>query len=294
MNRRIEHKTSRTAEMTCMSRAASYFEKNSLYKSEDFIAPILLPKYMSPIVRFPLTRSFLMNRLAPKGMYEYVIARTKYIDEVFRNAMNDNFDQILIFGAGFDSRGIRFTADKSKIKIFELDAPPTQRAKIKQYKNRKIEIPNNLIFIPIDFEKETLVQKLSDAGFKKGKRSLFILEGLLMYLQENSVDETFKIIGEYAGKGSIIVFDYVHLSVLKNSKEFYGQKEILKMVSDANEMWTFGLEEYKINDFLNRYDFKLKENNDSKKLENKYFKDFSGAIASKINETHCIAMAEKI
>lgn len=46
MQRRVEHKTSRTAEMTCMSRASSYFEKNPLYKSNDYIAPILLPKFI--------------------------------------------------------------------------------------------------------------------------------------------------------------------------------------------------------------------------------------------------------
>jgi len=294
MDRRVEHKTSRTAEMTCLSRAASYFEIDPLYKSDDFVAPILLPKSMVPIVKFTLTRSFFMNRLAPKGMYEYVIARTKYIDDVFKNAIDNNFDQILIFGAGFDSRGIRFTCDSSKTKIFELDAPPTQKAKIKQYKNRRIEIPDNLIFIPIDFEKETLVQKLSDAGFMKGKKSLFIMEGLLMYLQKNSVDETFKIIGEYAGKGSVVVFDYIHLSVLQYNNEFYGQNEIIKMVSDANEMWAFGLEKDKTSDFLERYKLKLKDNKDSKDLEDKYFKDSNGVVTSKINETHCIAMAEKI
>jgi methyltransferase (TIGR00027 family) len=294
MERRVEHKTSRTAEMTCVSRASSYFEKNSFYKSDDFIAPKLLPTLMMPIVRFPPTRSFFMNRLAPKGIYEYVIARTKFIDEAFRNAINQNFDQILIFGAGFDSRGIRFTSDKSKTKIFELDAPPTQMAKINQYHNRKIEIPKNLIFIPIDFEKETLAQKLSASGFKKYKRSLFVLEGLLMYLQEESVRETFKVISEYAGKGSIVVFDYIHSSVLQGNSQSYGQKEIIKMVSDSDEKWNFGLEKDKINDFLDKYGLTLCENNDSEDLENKYFKNEDGDIVGKINETHCIAIAKMI
>jgi len=291
MERRVEHKTSRTAEMTCLSRAASFYEKDPLYKSNDFIAPILLPKSMKPIVRFAPTRSLFMNKIAPKGIYEYVIARTKYIDEVFRSAIDKNFDQILIFGAGFDSRGIRL--NNSKTKIFELDAPPTQMAKINQYHNRKIEIPKNLIFIPIDFEKETLAQKLSVSGFKKYKRSLFVLEGLLMYLQGESVHETFKVISEYAGKGSIVVFDYIHSSVLQGDSQSYGQKEIIKMVSDSDEKWNFGLEKDKINEFLDKYGLTLCENNDSEDLENKYFKNEDGDIVGKINETHCIAIAEK-
>ncbi len=293
MQRRVEHKTSRTAEMTCMSRASSYFEKNPLYKSNDYIAPILLPKFMKLIVRFPATRSILMNKFAPKGIYEYVIARTKLIDEAFINAIDDNFDQILIFGAGFDSRSIRFSNYKSKIKIFELDAPPTQIAKRKQYHKRKIEVPKNLTFIPIDFEKEALTKKLSESGFKKGKRSLFILEGLVMYLQKESVDETFKVISEYAGKESRVIFDFIHLSIFEDNFKLYGQKEIIKMVSDSDEKWHFGLEYEKINEFLSKYNLKLIENYDSKKLEDKYFKNKDGFIESKINETHCIAIAEK-
>jgi len=60
-------------------------------------------------------------------------------------------EQILIFGAGFDSRAIRFAGKNMKTKIFELDSLHTQTAKIKQYRKRGISIPKNTIFIPINF-----------------------------------------------------------------------------------------------------------------------------------------------
>ncbi len=115
-----------------------------------------------------------------------------------------------------------------------------------------------------------------------------------MYLQEKSVNETFKVISEYAGNGSMVVFDYVQSSVLHNHGHLYGQKEIVKMVSDSDEKWNFGLEKDKINEFLDKYGLTLCENNDSKELENKYFKNEDGDIARKINETHCIAIAKMI
>ena len=110
-------------------------------------------------------------------MYEYVIARTKYIDSIFQKAISSEFDQILLFGAGFDSRGIRFAHVNTKTKIFEMDVPITQDAKIKQLKKRHIEIGPNVIFVPIDFSRESLENKLLESGFKKNQKSLFILEG---------------------------------------------------------------------------------------------------------------------
>jgi len=68
-------------------------------------------------------------------------------------------------------------------KVFELDVSVTQQAKIGQYQQRHLAVPPNLIFISIDIDKESLSMKLEEAKFCKERRSLFILEGLVMYLQ---------------------------------------------------------------------------------------------------------------
>ena len=104
MERRIEKYTSRTAQMTCLSRACSVLEKDNHYKSDDTIAPLLVPGFIKSLLHIALARKLFSRMVAPKGIYEYVIARTKYIDAVFEQALAEHFDQILIFGAGFDSR----------------------------------------------------------------------------------------------------------------------------------------------------------------------------------------------
>jgi len=291
--KRISIKTSRTAEMTCVSRAASYFEKKLQYKSDDYIAPKLLPLFLFLLIKVGAIRRIYKNKLSPKGIYEYVIARTKFIDAIFRNAVTNGFDQVLILGAGFDSRGIRFLKDDSTMKVFELDAPVTQTAKINQLRNRKIPINKNIIFIPIDFDKESLRDKLIDSGFDKKKRSLFILEGLIMYLNQEAVDSTFKTIGEFAGTNSEIVFDYIYASVLRRENLYFGENEILDIVAKANEAWTFGIEKGEIEVFLRKYNFRLIGNHDSEDLENKYFRNEEGRIIARINGTHCIAYAKK-
>ena len=237
MSRRIEKTTSRTAEWTCLTRAASSVERMEQYKSKDDIALLLVPTFFKWLLKVPFMRRLFAKMAAPRGIYEYVIARTKYIDHAFDKALEEQFDQILIFGAGFDTRALRFQTKTKGTKIFELDVPITQKAKIGQYHRRGLHVPSNLIFIPIDFDRDSLPQKLDEAGFKKNKKNLFILEGLLMYLQPESVHETLEIIRAYSGVNSRIVFDYVYASVLRQENLYYGEKGIFKSVSKAKEQW---------------------------------------------------------
>ena len=288
--KRIESKTSRTAEYTCMTRAASFYEKRPQYKSNDYIAPKLLPKLFIPVIKIGVLRKLFTNKF-PSGMYEYVIARTKFIDSVFKRAVLNGFDQILIFGAGFDSRGIRFGDINKKTRIFELDAPVTQEAKINQFKKRGIAIDPNIVFISINFNKESLEDKLIESGFKAGKKSLFILEGLTMYLDPEAIDSTFHIIDQFAGEGSEIIFDYVYSSVLRGENIYYGESEVLNQLKNTNEPWSFGIEKGKLESFLKAKNLKLIESLNSSDLEKKFFfKD--GKPVAKINGTHCIVHAK--
>jgi methyltransferase (TIGR00027 family) len=293
MKRRIETTTSRTAEMTCMSRACSTQESDTHYRSDDSIAPVLLPGPFRLLLRVSPARKFFSRVAAPQGIYEYVIARTKYIDAAFKQALAEGFEQILIFGAGFDTRAIRFQDRMGDTRVFELDVPLTQQAKISQYQKRGVAVPANLRFIPINFDKETLPEKLDQAGFLKQRRSLFILEGLLMYLQPESVDKTFRTIQDYGGEGSRVVFDYVYASVLRNEGLYYGETWILQTVSGTGEQWQFGIEEGQAEQFLASYEMRLVDHKDAQDLESVYFSDANGKVIGRVNGTHCLVTAEK-
>ena len=291
MGRRIETTTSRTAAWTCVSRAASSLESDSHYRSDDHIALLLVPTFLKLLLHIPLFRRFYSQVIAPKGIYEYTIARTRYIDAIFKEVLAEGFDQILIFGAGFDTRALRFQTETGDTKISELDVPITQKAKLDQYAKRGLSIPANVEFISINFDKESLSEKLEEAGFGRGGRSLFVLEGLLMYLQSESVDETFKVIEEFAGEGSVVVFDYVRASVLRQEGSYYGEREIVKSVSKAGERWYFGIEERELEGFLKKYGLRVSEHKDAQELEQMYFTNASGEIEGRINGTHCLVRA---
>jgi methyltransferase (TIGR00027 family) len=243
------------------------------------------------MLHVPLVRNLFSRRIAPQGIYEYTIARTKYIDAVFSEALAEGYDQILIFGAGFDTRALRFQGEAGDTRVFELDVPVTQEAKLRQYARRGLDIPKNLRFIPIDFDKESLPDRLEEAGFTSGARSLFLLEGLLMYLQPESVHETFRVIGRFAGEGSEVVFDYVRASVLRKEGLHYGEAAVSERVASAGEGWHFGIEEEELVQFLTQFGLTVREHLAPHDLARLYFTDASGEIVGRVNGTHCLVRA---
>jgi len=112
-----------------------------------------------------------------------------------------------------------------------------------------------------------------------------------MYLDESAIDSTFQLIKEIAGKESILVFDAIYASVLREENLFYGESEIFNVVKKANEKWTFGIEANEIDIFLKKWDFMLQEQYDSLSLEQKYFTDKNRQLVGKINSTHCLFLA---
>ena len=292
--RRIDEKTSRTAEMTCSSRAASYYEEDPCYRSGDHVATLLVPWFMKYISKSGFLRKMFMARFAPKGVYEYVIARTKYIDHVFSDAVGQGFEQVLIFGAGFDTRSIRLLQNDSDVRVFEVDAEVTQTNKLRRFEEVGISIPGNTTYIAIDFNRDDPLELLIANGFQLGKRCLFILEGLLMYLSSDAVDNTFRLIHDLSGEGSRVVFDYVHSSVLNHEERYFGERELMKNVSDAGEPWTFGFEEGRVGEYLRGCGFNIEEECDTQILEKKYFSGYDGELLGRINGTHSIVLAKTI
>lgn len=130
-------------------------------------------------------------------------------------------------------------------------------------------------FIAIDFEKEKLDQKLREAGFQTNQRSLFLLEALTMYLDEPSIHSTFSIISEYAGIGSLIVFDYVQASAIWRESD-YQEKDYLKQTAKVGEPWKFSIEEGQLESFLAKYRFELVDQSNAQVLEKRFLTDQNG------------------
>jgi methyltransferase (TIGR00027 family) len=286
-----KHEGSRTAGYTCFSRACASREPDERFRGPDHMAEVLLPWGAKLVLNIPLLRRLFVRRVAPPGIYEYVLARTKVMDQVFIEALEERFAQIVLLGAGFDTRALRFQSRNQGTLVFELDVPETQRPKVDILSRKGTTLPDELVLVPIDFEQESLPDALFAAGYEAGQKSLFIGEGLIMYLSPEAVNSTFEFIHGSTLPGSVVAFDYVRASVLRRENKFYGEKQIFDTVSAAGEGWTFSLEDETIEDFLAQRGFKLASLHTPVDLERDYLTADDGTLFGRINGTHCLVVA---
>jgi methyltransferase (TIGR00027 family) len=275
----------------CVARACSFRERNAYRHSDDWVAAAILGLILRVGIRFgPFRR--LWSRLAAKGMYQWVIARTRYVDDVFAR-MATSVSQVLIMGAGYDSRSIRFAEQLREARVFELDAPAPQADKRRGLALRKLDVPANVTFVAVDFETDSVAERLVQAGFVMGKPTLFLLEGLTMYLEPNTVDEMFQLIAESAGPGSVLVFDYAYASVIKGERMHYGAADAVESAARVGEAWRFGIERGRVGEFLVAYGFGITDEASPETLEQRYFTDRSGRLVDRVNGTQALVTAHK-
>jgi methyltransferase (TIGR00027 family) len=289
--RRIEREGSSTAGYTCFSRACATRERDERFRGPDYLAEIFMPPIPNILLNVPFLRKLCMRKLFPSGIYEYVTARTRVFDEAFVDALERGFSQIVLLGAGMDTRAFRFQEKNRGTTIFDLDIHATQRYKREVLERKKIAPPAELVFAPIDFNKQPLADVLSEAGYQEGQQTLFLWEGVTMYLEADAVDGTLAFIRSSAAEGSIVVFDYVRASVLRYENTLYGEKDVRGTVARAEEGWIFGIEDGAIEGFLTGRGFKLLSHYTPSDLETIYLTAEDGAKFGRINETHCIAIA---
>jgi methyltransferase (TIGR00027 family) len=289
--RRIERKGSSTAGYTCFSRACATREPDERFRGPDYLAEIFMPPIPNILLNVSLLRKLCMRRLFPSGIYEYVTARTQLLDEVFVDALARGFSQVVLLGAGMDTRALRFQDRNKGTTIFELDINATQRYKREIYKRKKTALPDTLVFVPIDFIKQRLADVLSEAGYRDRQQTLFLWEGVTMYLEAEAVDSTLAFIRSSAAEGSIVAFDYVRASVLRYENTLYGEKAAYSTVARAEEGWIFGIEDGAIEGFLTERGFELLSHYMPSDLEAAYLTVEDGTRFGRINETHCIVIA---
>ena len=137
-----------------------------------------------------------------------VVARARYAEEQLELAIREGVSQYVLLGAGMDSFALRRPDLAESVVLFEVDHPATQQLKKKRLSQLGIPKPKNLVFVPVDFEQESLTDGLSKSSFSTGVPAFFSWLGTTMYLKKNAVLQTLEGVASCAEKGSRIVFDY--------------------------------------------------------------------------------------
>src|SRR5277367_892628 len=149
---------SRTSILTAAARAFGSREPDAGVRNPDWVADRLIgPNELALIADHPISKAFgqeFQEAICDPdvfGMAWLMLVRTRFIDELMERAIRNGATQLVILGAGFDTRAHRFTDLLKDAAVFEIDYGATQ-----EYKKRRVGAalggaPANLTYAPIDF-----------------------------------------------------------------------------------------------------------------------------------------------
>jgi methyltransferase (TIGR00027 family) len=142
----------------------------------------------------------LLQSLSVPGILLHYALRKRYLEETVRNGLRDGFRQVVILGAGFDTLAWRLHREFPEVSFLEVDHPRTQREK-KRVLSARGRCGANLRFLPVDFASRQLAGVLSRSGlYDLTLDTLFVAEGVLMYLKPPEVDAIFEVAGQHRAR----------------------------------------------------------------------------------------------
>jgi methyltransferase (TIGR00027 family) len=210
---------------------------------------------ITTLAKWPITQRLIVseiNRRIP-GAYTYEIARSKFIDEVVLGEATNGLDELILLGAGLDSRPYRLADQLRGIRVIEVDHPATQATKRKRVRKLLGHEPHDVTYLPVDFTRDDLDASLAAAGHERSARTLFVWSGVSPYLPEDAVAEVLSYVGGHKGSGTSIVFDALWAELLDGSRDYYGAAQLRTAVAKGGEPLLWGIPEGHTEETLARF-----------------------------------------
>jgi methyltransferase (TIGR00027 family) len=244
------------------------------------------------LMQFASMRNLTMQQMdaITPGIYGVQIARTRFIDDAVQDALSRGIGQVVILGAGLDTRPYRL-AGMERARVFEVDLPSVQEEKKKKLQKRFGHLPEHVTFLPIDFDTQSLEAVFTRTAFDPGSPSVFAWEGVTQYLSEEAVRRTLAFVGTSA-PGSILVFTYVLKSLIERHAGIPGADKMMDRVAKQGYPWLFGLEPESLASFLAPFHLRRLTDVGSTDYQANYFKPMKRELV--VSDMERIAQATVI
>jgi methyltransferase (TIGR00027 family) len=244
-------KAKRSAAIVTAVRALGFYDKDA--QNPDSMAIFFLSRKFKIMVWFlrivQIIGKGFLERSAP-GFYWYFQVRTKHLDAILEKAINTGIEQLVILGAGYDSRPYRFREMLNGIRIFEVDLPGTLSFKKQKLLKLYSSLPKHVTYIPIDFNSQSIKDVLFKGGYEADKKTLFIWEGVSYYLTNDSFDAVLEFVAKNSLPDSSIAFDYAIRSFIEGDYSTYGAKKLAETWEKMGEPGLSGIENGATDSFL--------------------------------------------
>ncbi len=278
-------KASRSAEGVAGVRAVEMARPEADRIVSDPYAKALVPGGILFSLSLWIIKSGLYDRMAP-GAIAFILGRERYIDDYVKACLKEGFDQVIILGAGFDTRALRIPGIE-RTRVFEIDQPATQAVKLERLKKVIDPLPAHITFIPADLNTQELGEVLRSGGYDERGRTLFIWQGVIYFLQSEGVDGTLAFIAKHSKPGSAVIFDYIYNETLRDTTQGYG-KALARAGKTSGEPYIFGIDRGQVGPFLTQRGFCDVIDTPLEDLKPRYF---TGANAARTIVSGSIAIA---
>lgn len=135
-----------------------------------------------------------------------ITLRVAALDVEIRRALASGVRQAVLLGAGYDTRAYRM-AELAGVRLFEVDHPATQAVKLARARGLSART-EDLRYVPVDFTRDDLGVCLASAGHGADAPTVWIWEGVVMYLRDDALRATLSAVRARSAAGSTLLVHY--------------------------------------------------------------------------------------
>lgn len=212
------------------------------------------------------------------ALIAHVAVRTRVMDEFFRNAVQEGVEQIVLLGAGYDSRAYRLMQPESKVVVFELDRPFMIETKTQAVCEFTGRLPEHVVYVGLDFTRQDILAELLRHGFSSEARTACIWEGVSFFLDQSTVERVLGFLSRCGGPGSRAAFDYVSDCVPKHNCDDDFAEIFTVYLREMGEPYRFGVRPDALDDFLSPHGLQTTTNRSVPQWRDYYAPDGSCSL----------------
>jgi len=176
------------------------------------------------------------------AMELWMALRTRYLDDCVTRTLDRGVRQVVILGAGLDTRAARL--GREGVRFFEVDKPASQADKRERLSRFEAYPMAAATFVPCDFERDDFVQLLETAGLDRRTPTCFVWEGVIYYLLEAAARSTLRRLAAEFDPRSLLVFDFLNSKMAKSSPRLREEDRAMKgIIEELGEPMRFGIDD---------------------------------------------------
>ena len=241
-SRSVAQAPSVTARIACTQRAAEALRPAPERLFDDpFARDFVHTRIGRAVCRNPATARWALRAFDRRfpGFHAEMMLRYRVADECLQQALSEGTEQIVTLGAGYDSTAFR--VDFAPGVLYEVDAPATQDLKRRIIRERRLVSKGDVVYVPCDFERDSLAERLSAAGFDRHRSSFVTWLGVCFFLSPEKAQSALAAIAALSASGSRLVWDYMDDAVVNGTSDAVGAMRARERVGRRGEPYLCGL-----------------------------------------------------